>query len=154
MSASHRTYQPGELAWAERSSADISAFLKRHPLVARDPHAETVLLQSALVVWEQRQGQPSWASLPISEIFRRLRIDQEFYPDPALVLAYYEVLHAFVAWLVQDARIDDRTCNLLLDALVLEKKPMVDEARRVLRARREALDRKGAWHEVLKTMGS
>lgn len=154
MSENHRPYQPGELAWAERSSGDIATFLKRHPLVARDPHAETVLLQCALLAWEMRWGAPSWASLPIHELFRRLRIDQAFYPDPALVLAHYEVLHSFIAWLVQEARIADDACNQMLDALTQEKTPLVDDARRLLRARREALERKGAWHVVLKTMGS
>ena len=85
----HRTYHPGELTWAQRSSLDIASFLERHRLVAQDPHAETVLLACAGLVWERRVGPPLWASLSVSELFRRLRIDQKFYPDPALVLAYY-----------------------------------------------------------------
>jgi hypothetical protein len=148
-----RTYQPGELTWAQRSSLDIASYLERHPLVAQDPHAEAVLLQCAALVWEKRVGSPVWASLSVSELFRRLKIDQAFYPDPTLVLAYYEVLHTFIAWLTEAHRISAHTCDTLLDDLAREKTPLVDDARKVLRARREARERKGAWHEVLKTMG-
>ncbi len=149
----HRTYHPGELTWAQRSSLDIASFLERHRLVAQDPHAETVLLQCAGLVWEKRVGAPRWSSLSVRELFRRLKIDQAFYPDPALVLAYYEVLHAFIAWLTETQRISPHTCDKLLDELARERSPLVDDARRVLRTRREAEKRQGAWHEVLKTMG-
>ncbi|MFT3926779.1 MAG: hypothetical protein QM778_29815 [Myxococcales bacterium] len=151
--SSQRSYQPGELAWAERSSADIVRFLERHPVVAQDAHAELVLLESASALWELRPGAPSWAALPIHAIFRRLSIDQAYFPNPALVLAHYEVLHAFVAWLVKQHLIRLSEGDLLADQLMQAKTPLVDDARRLLRARREALERQGAWHEVLKTMG-
>jgi hypothetical protein len=145
-----RSYQSGELAWGARASETITRFLRRTPLASRDANAELVLLNAAALVWEHRVGLPAWGQLPVAELFRRLEIQQAYFPDPALVLASYEVLHVFVSWLCQEKLVTRERADLLVEALEHAKVPLVEEARRVLR--RRAREPKGSWHEVLKTM--
>jgi hypothetical protein len=147
-----RTYQPGELAWAARSSEIITRFLRKNSIAARDPNAELVLLSAAGLLWERRQGSPAWGQVPIAELFRRLAVQQEYFADPALVLAFYEVLHVFVSWLCTERLITEQRCDAMVEALESVKVPLVEDARRLLLARRRAQEKQGVWSEVLKTM--
>lgn len=150
--ARHAVPQSDEL-WTKRATYDISEFLRTSPLVAKNPHAQTTLHTAAMLVWEGHRSDPSWSALPISELFRRLRVEQEFLVDPEKVVATYEILHMFVPWLLETQRISARTSDQVVDALMDAKVPLVDDARKLLRARRAALERHGVWHEILRTMG-
>lgn len=136
-----------------QAQADIAAFLRENVLVARTPFATSLLFDAAALAYEGQMAQPCWAGLSVELLFKRLRVEQAFFPAPEKVVAYYEVLHLFVPFLVEHGLVDDDAGDSFLDALAHAKVPLVDAARKVLRTRRAALERHGAWHEVLRTMG-
>jgi hypothetical protein len=148
-----RAYQPGERTWNERASAHIAMFLLRHPEVGEQPFTELVLLNCADLVWELRQGQPRWSALSIPQLFRRLEIQHEFYPQPALLVAHYDTLSVFIPWLAERGLISKGSYGRLMAELQLVRSPLVDNARRQLQARNRSHTRQGAWYEVLKTIG-
>jgi hypothetical protein len=154
-----RTYQPGERDWSERASAHIALFFVNQPLVAEQDYVEFVLLSCADLAWELRDearggkpGHARWSALSVTELFRRLAVQHEFFPQPELVVTFYEVLQIFLPWLAEQHLISRASWERLSAELALAKAPLVDDARRVLRARRRGEERQGCWYEVLKTL--
>lgn len=149
---SMRMFRPGERSWNERASAHITNFLEHNRIAAREEHAELALLNCAELIWELCPTEPRWSALCVDTLFRRLRVQHDFFPQPGLVVTHYDLLHLFLPWLARQHLIAKDTCERLVSELLALKTPFVDEARHQLRLREAAHRRQGTWHEVLKTM--
>jgi hypothetical protein len=120
-------------AWYARADHDARLFLLRHGHLLADPSlAHWVVEQCAELVWEWRRGAPDWSALRVGEVWLRLSNLHRFFPQPRLVVAFYETLHVFLPWLSSQAQLERASCHSMLEQLEAVRSPMLERAREQL----------------------
>jgi len=131
--------EPGrdaQYAWFERALRCSRQFLLRHGNTLSDPSlADWVVEQCAELAWETREGTPQWSSLRVRELWLRLGNLHRFFPQPRLVVAFYDTLRVFLPWLVARGELSRESCLRMLEELELVRSPMLERAREQLALR-------------------
>jgi hypothetical protein len=131
-------------AWLARAERDGHHFLQRHGHLLSDPSlAGWVSEQCAELAWEARDGEPGWSALRITDVWLRLGNLHRFFPQPRLVVAFYETLRAFLPWLSSRGELDRELCGRMLEQLELVRSPMLERAREQLLLRTRFRERQG-----------
>lgn len=121
--------------WMQRASRDGQSFIARHGHALSDPSlAAWVLEECAELAWERDQV-GGWEALRVAELWLRLGSMHRFFPQPRLVVAYYETLRAFFPWLALHGRLARERGVHMLDELERAGTPMLERAREQLRQR-------------------
>ncbi|MEY4512095.1 MAG: hypothetical protein RLZZ450_4217 [Pseudomonadota bacterium] len=133
-------------AWLARAEREGRQFLSRYGHLLSDPSlAEWVTEHCAELVWEARDGEPAWAALRITDVWLRLGNLHRFFPQPRLVVAFYETLRAFLPWLSARGELEREQCSRMLEQLEFVRSPMLERAREQLALRHRFRDRQRRW---------
>ncbi|MDB4989061.1 MAG: hypothetical protein JWN04_4239 [Myxococcaceae bacterium] len=123
-------------AWYTLADRDLRLFLLRQGHLLADPSlAHWVVEMCAELAWESRAGSADWSALSVGEVWQRLANLHRFFPQPRLVVAFYETLHMFLPWLTTQGRLERHTCLAMLDRLDRVRSPMLERAREQLALR-------------------
>lgn len=123
-------------AWYAESEREARQFLARAGHLLADPSlAHWVVEQCAELVWQWRSGPPAWSALRVGEVWLRLANLHRFFPQPRLVVAFYETLSHFLPWLVRAGRLDHSLSLAMLDQLERVRSPMLERAQDQLAVR-------------------
>lgn len=128
--------------WLARAARDGRQFLQRHGHLLSDPSlTEWVTEQCAELAWEARDGEPRWAALRIADVWLRLGNLHRFFPQPRLVVAFYETLRAFLPWLTVRGELEREPCARMLEQLEFVRSPLLERAREQLALRHRFRER-------------
>ena len=123
-------------AWFARVDRELRSFLARHGHALSDPSlAHWVIEECAELAWTARPDQPGWDALRVAASWHRLSHLHRFFPQPRLVVAFYETLRAFLPWLMQHGRLERGACLAMLQQLELVRSPLLEQARAQLERR-------------------
>lgn len=124
------------VAWLATAERDARGFVARHGHALSDPSlASWVIEECAERAWDLRTRTGAWEQLRIAELWLRLRNMHRFFPQPRLVLAYYDTLRAFVPWLVVQGRLSRSHGARMLEEHERTAAPLLERARGALRGR-------------------
>jgi len=120
-------------AWFARAERTSQQFVRRHGNALSDPSlADWVVEQCAELAWESRSGAPQWSALRIAELWLRLANLHRFFPQPRLVVAFYDTLRAFLPWLTTQGQLEREACIAMIEQLEVVRSPMLEKAREQL----------------------
>jgi hypothetical protein len=123
-------------SWYAQAERDARLFLLRCGHQLSDPSlTHWVVEQCAELAWHWRAGRPAWSALRVGEVWLRLANLHRFFPQPRLVVAFYDTLLAFLPWLASQGRLDHTACRAMLEQLERAREPMLERAREQLAAR-------------------
>lgn len=123
-------------AWYAQSDREAHQFLARCGHLLADPSlAHWVVEQCAELVWQGRSGAPAWSGLRVSDVWLRLANLHRFFPQPRLVVAFYETLRHFLPWLASEGRLERCLSIAMLDQLERVRSPMLERAHDLLATR-------------------
>jgi hypothetical protein len=129
-------------AWYTRAEREGRQFLLQHGHALSDPSlANWVVEQCAELAWEARDGAPSWSALRVGDVWIRLGNLHRFFPQPRLVIAFYETLRAFLPWLSARRELPRELCVRMLDQLEFVRSPLLERAREQLALRHRYRER-------------
>lgn len=122
--------QDRQQAWFAQAERTARQFVRRHGHALSDPSlADWVVEQCAELAWEAREGAPRWSSLRVGELWLRLANLHRFFPQPRLVVAFYDTLRAFLPWLASQGLLEREACLQMIDQLEFVRSPMLERAR-------------------------
>jgi hypothetical protein len=122
--------------WLARAERDAQSFVARHGHSLPDPSlASWVIEECAERAWDPAARLGAWDQLRVAELWLRLGNMHRFFPQPRLVLAYYDTLRAFLPWLVVQGRLTRDHGARMLDEHERASGPMLERARDALRER-------------------
>ena len=131
-------------AWYAQSDREARQFLARSGHLLSDPSlAHWVVEQCAELAWQWRSGPPAWSVLRIDDVWLRLANLHRFFPQPRLVIAFYETLRHFLPWLAAEGRLERNVSLAMLDQLERVRSPMLERAHDLLAARHRPRARHG-----------
>lgn len=122
--------------WLTAAERDARAFVVRHGHALADPSlAGWVLEECAERAFDDAARRGAWEQLRITELWLRLGNMHRFFPQPRLVIAYYDTLGAFIPWLTTRGQLSRaREANMLVE-LEHGGAPLLERARDALRER-------------------
>ncbi|MET0284341.1 MAG: hypothetical protein ABW352_07720 [Polyangiales bacterium] len=124
------------VAWLALAQRDARGFVARHGHVLSDPSlANWVLEECAERAWDPVARAGSWELLRVTELWLRLANMHRFFPQPRLVIAYYDTLRLFLPWLVTQGRLPRERGVPMLEEHERAAEPLLERARDTLRAR-------------------
>ena len=116
-------------AWYAQSDREARQFLARSGHLLSDPSLDHwVVEQCAELVWQWRSGPPAWSVLRVGDVWLRLANLHRFFPQPRLVVAFYETLSHFLPWLASAGRLERSLSLAMLDQLERVRSPMLERA--------------------------
>lgn len=131
-------------SWTARAERDARAFVARHGHALSDPSlAGWVIEECAELAWDAapREERGHWTSLRVGELWLRLANMHRFFPQPRLVIAYYETLRAFLPWLAMRGLLAREPAARMLEELERVGASMLEHAREQLASRQRAAAR-------------
>jgi hypothetical protein len=124
------------LAWLTQAERDARGFVARHGHALSDPSlAGWVIEECADRAWDPVARAGAWQQLRVAELWLRLGNLHRFFPQPRLVVAYYDTLRAFLPWLVLQGRLTREHGARMLQEHERAGEPMIERARDTLRER-------------------
>jgi hypothetical protein len=124
------------VAWLALAQRDARAFVARHGHVLSDPSlASWVIEECAERAWDPTVRAGAWEQLRVTELWIRLGNMHRFFPQPRLVVAYYDTLRTFLPWLATQGRLARERGVKMLEEHEHAGGPLLERARDTLRAR-------------------
>jgi hypothetical protein len=128
-------------SWTACADRDARAFITRHGHALSDPSlAAWVIEECAELAWDAAPAEQrgSWSSLRLPKLWLRISNMHRFFPQPRLVIAYYDTLRVFLPWLSMRGLLEREHAVRMLEELDRVGLSMLERAREQLVARHRA----------------
>jgi hypothetical protein len=123
-------------AWIATAERDARGFIMRHGHALADPSlASWVIEECAERAFRNCERRGAWELLGVTELWLRLGNMHRFFPQPRLVIAYYDTLRAFLPWLVMQGRLSRDHGSRMLHEHESSAAPLLERALELLKQR-------------------